>query len=94
MGFLPEAGMKLISVTGLISLHPHPISATALAMVIAGNDNQGLETAARLFPIRTGVTVSIQNRYRRSTHDEQVPDWVAVGPRMSWQGAGGMIGAG
>lgn len=45
-------------ILGIISLHPHPVNPTGLALVIAGNDDAGMETAARLFPIRTGVTAS------------------------------------
>jgi hypothetical protein len=43
---------------GIITLHPHPTCATALACLIAGNDDTPLELAARLFPVRTGVPVS------------------------------------
>lgn len=41
--------------TGLLMIHPWGPS--NLAMVIAGLDSQGLETAARLFPKRTGMLV-------------------------------------
>ncbi|WWD17332.1 hypothetical protein CI109_101772 [Kwoniella shandongensis] len=64
---------------GVITLHPHPTSYQALSVLIAGNDALGLELAARLFPIRTGVPV---------------PDWAIVSPRSRWQAAGGLIGAG
>lgn len=47
-----------IPVSGIITLHPHPASTTSLAALIAGNDDEGLEQAARLFPLRTGVPVS------------------------------------
>lgn len=43
--------------TGLISLWPHPCDPASLALIIAGNDDAGMERAARLFPIRTGVPV-------------------------------------
>lgn len=43
---------------GLISLHPHPTHSGSLSLLIAGNDELGLELAARLFPTRTGVPVS------------------------------------
>jgi hypothetical protein len=39
----------------------------------------GLELAARLLPLRTGVPV---------------PDWAVVSPRTRWQAAGGLVGAG
>lgn len=66
---------------GIITLLPHPAThtTTALACLVAGNDALGLELAARLLPLRTGVPV---------------PDWAVVSPRMKWQAAGGMIGAG
>ncbi|OCF36867.1 hypothetical protein I316_01464 [Kwoniella heveanensis BCC8398] len=50
------AAKKLV--IGLISLYPHPTSASGLAVLIAGNDDVGLELATRLFPLRTGVPVS------------------------------------
>jgi hypothetical protein len=43
--------------TGVIALHPHPTSLTGLAAIVAGNDDEGLELAARLLPLRTGVPV-------------------------------------
>lgn len=48
--------------SGLISLHPHPVESeesSGLAMIITGTDDEGLELAARLFPIRTGVPVGL-----------------------------------
>ena len=65
-------------------------------MLIAGNDDSGLELAARLFPLRTGVPVSRHHCTERGCLLKccQIPDWAVVGPRMSWQGAGGLIGAG
>ncbi|KIR74352.1 hypothetical protein I310_01959 [Cryptococcus deuterogattii CA1014] len=64
---------------GLIALHPHPTHSGSLSLLIAGNDELGLELAARLFPTRTGVPL---------------PDWAIVCPRSRWQGANGLIGAG
>lgn len=64
--------------TGVITLHPHPTS-PGLAVLVAGNDAQGFELAARLLPLRTGVPV---------------PDWAVVSPRCRWQAAGGLVGAG
>jgi hypothetical protein len=52
---------------GIITLHPHPTSLYGLAAIIAGNDSEGLELAARLFPLRTGVPVS--SRRRGTTSD-------------------------
>jgi hypothetical protein len=66
------------SQAGIISLLAHPTSA-GLALVIAGNSDEGTQAAARLFPLRTGVPI---------------PDWAVVGPKMAYRGAGGMIGAG
>ncbi|BEI80034.1 hypothetical protein CcaverHIS002_0105630 [Cutaneotrichosporon cavernicola] len=65
--------------TGIITLLPHPLLRTSLACLVAGNDELGLELAARLLPLRTGVPV---------------PDWAIVSPRMRWQAAGGLVGAG
>ncbi|KAG9321131.1 hypothetical protein KVV02_005257 [Mortierella alpina] len=63
--------------TGLLMIRPW--GTHNLAMVIAGLDVQGVETAARLFPKRTGLLV---------------PDWVVTGPEMAWKGAGGILAAG
>ncbi|KAH7044264.1 hypothetical protein BKA57DRAFT_469111 [Linnemannia elongata] len=63
--------------TGLLMIRPW--GSSNLAMVIAGLDPQGLETAARLFPKRTGMLV---------------PDWIITGPEMAWKGAGGILAAG
>ncbi|KAF9920816.1 hypothetical protein FBU30_009253 [Linnemannia zychae] len=63
--------------TGLLMIRPWGPS--NLAMVIAGLDPQGLETAARLFPKRTGMLV---------------PDWILTGSEMAWKGAGGILSAG
>nr|XP_018263092.1 uncharacterized protein I303_04583 [Kwoniella dejecticola CBS 10117]OBR85250.1 hypothetical protein I303_04583 [Kwoniella dejecticola CBS 10117] len=83
----PTKGVMLVNdkvvydrgAVGLITLHPHTTSSRSLAMLIAGNDDLGLELAARLSPIRTGVPI---------------PDWAIVGPQARWKGAGGFIGAG
>lgn len=56
---MPLAGRKAHAThIGIIAMHPHPLTDTGLAVIIAGNDDDGLELAARLFPIRTGVTAS------------------------------------
>ncbi|KAI0747842.1 hypothetical protein C8Q80DRAFT_1219255 [Daedaleopsis nitida] len=60
-------------------LHPHPIHANSLALFLHGSDDSGLESALRLFPIRTGVTV---------------PDWIVIGPDADERGSGGVQGAG
>jgi hypothetical protein len=65
--------------TGIITLLPHPTAPHSLACLVAGNDVLGLELAARLLPLRTGVPV---------------PDWAVVSPRTRWQAAGGLVGAG
>lgn len=59
-------------------LHQHPIYRRANMLFILG-DNSGIERAARLFPIRTGVAV---------------PDWLLVGTEADDVGAGGVMGAG
>ncbi|KFH61907.1 hypothetical protein MVEG_12241 [Podila verticillata NRRL 6337] len=63
--------------TGLLMTRPW--GSRNLAVIIAGIDAQGLETAARLFPKRTGLLV---------------PDWIVTGPEMPWKGAGGILAAG
>ncbi|ORX36656.1 hypothetical protein BD324DRAFT_626687 [Kockovaella imperatae] len=66
--------------TGLIALRPIVHGHfRGLQLHVVGNDDVGLELAARLVPIRTGVCI---------------PDWAIVSPRCQWQGAGGLIGAG
>lgn len=58
-------------------MHPHP--GDGLSCLVAGNDEVGMEMAARLLPLRTGV---------------MVPDWAVVSKRCQWQGYGGFDGAG
>lgn len=65
--------------TGLVFLHPHPTSPDALIMFVIGESPKALEWAARLFPIRTGITV---------------PSWVILGPGMDEIGAAGISAAG
>ena len=60
-------------------LHPHPTSPVALMMFIFASDDESLERAHRLFPIRTGVTV---------------PDWIILSPDTDAMAAGGVRGAG
>ncbi|KAF8976537.1 hypothetical protein BGZ46_008181 [Entomortierella lignicola] len=76
VGMAPSAEFREPG-TGLLMIRPWGPS--NLAMVIAGLDTDGLETAARLFPKRTGLLV---------------PDWVVTGPEMAWKGAGGILAAG
>ncbi|KAK1229074.1 hypothetical protein PQX77_007890 [Marasmius sp. AFHP31] len=64
---------------GIVFLHPHPINKDGKMLLMQSTDNSGLERAARLFPIRTGVTV---------------PDWVVVGPDADKVGAAGVVSAG
>jgi len=71
--------LDLIVEKGLIFLHPHPTSPDALIMFIIGESAEALERAARLFPIRTGITV---------------PSWMILGPAMNELGAAGISGAG
>ncbi|KAL0947293.1 hypothetical protein HGRIS_013412 [Hohenbuehelia grisea] len=63
---------------GAVVMHPHPHSASSVLLLL-GTDDAGLERAARLFPIRTGVAT---------------PDWVVLDARSDNVGAGGVIGAG
>ncbi|KAF7322675.1 hypothetical protein HMN09_00046300 [Mycena chlorophos] len=64
---------------GILFLHPHPRNSIGQMLFLLGTDGPGLERAARLFPIRTGVTV---------------PDWIITSSRADEMGAGGIIGAG
>lgn len=48
-------------------------------MLVVGESAEALECAARLFPIRTGITV---------------PSWVILGRGMDEVGAAGISGAG
>jgi hypothetical protein len=48
-------------------------------LFILSTNPAGLETAARLFPIRTGLTV---------------PDWFVISDRSQVTGAAGVVGAG
>ncbi|KAK0448367.1 uncharacterized protein EV420DRAFT_1712427 [Desarmillaria tabescens] len=63
----------------LLFLHSHPMNADGNMVMIQSTDAAGLERAARLFPVRTGIPV---------------PDWLIVGPLADSQGAGGVMGAG
>ncbi|KAG7092176.1 hypothetical protein E1B28_008545 [Marasmius oreades] len=64
---------------GLVFLHPHPTNKDGKMLLMQSTDDSGLERAARLFPIRTGVAV---------------PDWVIVGPEADKIGAAGVVSAG
>lgn len=59
-------------------LHQHPTYRKANMLFILGDDS-GVERVARLFPMRTGVTV---------------PDWLVVCTDADNVGAGGIKGAG
>ncbi|KAL9938488.1 hypothetical protein V8E36_003111 [Tilletia maclaganii] len=64
------------------TLGPHPLrsSTRSLSMTVWGNDLCGIETAARVLPVRTGA---------------QVPEWIVIdGGTSAWQGAGGVLAAG
>ena len=65
--YLIEPGM------GLICLYPLPKG--GLGIVIWGADEVGLRSAARLFPLRTGVGQ---------------PDFVLLGREAGWSGVGGV----
>ncbi|KAF8894431.1 hypothetical protein BD779DRAFT_1501027 [Infundibulicybe gibba] len=60
-------------------LHPHPSNTKGLILFMIYSDALSLERAAKLFPIRTGITV---------------PDWVVIGSRADLVGAAGIEGAG
>lgn len=62
---------------GLIYLHPLPDE--RLALIIWGTDEEGLRTAARLLPLRTGVGQ---------------PNFVMGGKEMRWSGVAGVKATG
>lgn len=55
--------------------HPH----VGKALVLTGTDEEGIERAGRLLPVRTGVPV---------------PEWIVVGKDADRFGAGGVVAAG
>ena len=59
--------------------HPHKSFPTAMILFIIAHDESGLERAARLFPIRTGLALA---------------DWLVIGRRADKQGASGIEKAG
>ncbi|CEH16659.1 hypothetical protein CBOM_06587 [Ceraceosorus bombacis] len=68
--------------TGLLMLQPHPVThqrSQDLALLLCGNDASGIERAAKLFPVRTGLSV---------------PEWIVIGPEADWSGIGAILGAG
>ncbi|PWN44852.1 hypothetical protein IE81DRAFT_240762 [Ceraceosorus guamensis] len=68
--------------TGLLMLQPHPVThqrSENLALLLYGNDASGIERAAKLFPVRTGLSV---------------PEWIVIGPEADWSGIGAILGAG
>ena len=64
---------------GAIFLHPHPTDPSASVLFIIGSDLSGLERIARLFPIRTGISL---------------PDWLVIGGEADTLGAAGVQAAG
>ncbi|TFY66824.1 hypothetical protein EVG20_g4262 [Dentipellis fragilis] len=64
---------------GTLFLQPHPSNPSGVMLFMIGNDAEGLERAARLFPIRTGISA---------------PDWLVVGGMADIFGAAGVQGAG
>jgi len=64
---------------GIMFLHPHPTNPLGKVLCLLSTDEAGLERAARLFPIRTGIAV---------------PDWIVLGKNADNAGAAGVIGAG
>jgi len=71
-------GKPLEGSLGVLFLHQHPKCRAANLLFILG-DGFGIERAARLFPIRTGVPV---------------PDWLVISMETDQIGAGGLKGAG
>jgi len=71
-------GKPLEDSPGILFLHQHPEYRRANVLFMLGDDS-GIERAARLFPIRTGITA---------------PDWLVIGASTDLVGAAGLIGAG
>lgn len=65
--------------TGALFLHPHPTMPSSLMLFVFGTDDGGLEKSARLFPVRTGITL---------------PDWLVIGQAADSTGTGGVSAAG
>lgn len=65
--------------TASLFLHPHPTHEDSLMLMIYSTDENALERAIKLFPIRTGVNI---------------PDWIVVGSNSDDLGAGDVRGAG
>ncbi|KAJ7582507.1 hypothetical protein C8J56DRAFT_954942 [Mycena floridula] len=65
---------------GLLFLHNHPRLAGGRMLLMQSTDSDfGLERAARLFPIRSGIPV---------------PDWIVTAPEADKIGAAGIVAAG
>jgi hypothetical protein len=64
---------------GIMFTHPHESSPSSTMLFIIAHDQSGLERAARLFPIRTGMALA---------------DWLVIGKRADKQGAAGIEKAG
>jgi hypothetical protein len=64
---------------GIIFTHPHESSPSSTMLFILANDQSGLERAARLFPIRTGLALV---------------DWMVIGNQADKRGAAGIEKAG
>lgn len=65
--------------TGVALLHPHPTSSSSSVLFLSAEDESGMESILRIFPIRTGVTF---------------PDWVVVGQDAQVSGTAGVTNAG
>jgi hypothetical protein len=59
--------------------HPHESSPSSTMLFIIAHDQSGLERAARLFPVRTGMALA---------------DWLVIGKQADKQGAAGIEKAG
>lgn len=76
---------KMVSFTsqiyfvGIMFTHPHESSPCSTMLFIIAHDQSGLERAARLFPVRTGMALA---------------DWLVIGKRADKQGAAGIEKAG
>lgn len=64
---------------GIMFTHPHESSPSSTMLFIIAHDQSGLERAARLFPVRTGMALA---------------DWLVIGKQADKQGAAGIEKAG
>ncbi|EGN96142.1 hypothetical protein SERLA73DRAFT_124984 [Serpula lacrymans var. lacrymans S7.3] len=65
--------------SGILFTQPHPSHISGTTLFLMSTDHEGLERAARILPIRTGIAV---------------PDWIVADKTADQTGAAGVQGAG